>query len=73
MKDKNAINVGKLMHKYCKLKVSPAAVKELSGRILDKLYDMAPKIDEIAKSHGRKTIRDEDVIEFFSVLGNNVM
>ena len=37
----NVVNVNKLMHEYSKLRVSPEASKELSGRIIDKLYDMA--------------------------------
>ncbi len=73
MKDKNVINVGNLMRKYCKLKVSPVAVKEISGRIVDKLYDLSPDLDRIAKSHGRKTIMEEDAIELFSVLGRDVI
>lgn len=69
----NMINVNKLMHNYCKLKVSPVAVKELSGRIVDKLYDMAPDLDKIAKRHSRKTIMVEDVIEFFGYIENDVI
>ena len=56
-----------------KLRVSPEAVKELSGRIKDKLYDIAPELDKIALKHGRKTIMEEDVIELFSFVENDVL
>lgn len=72
MKDKNAINVGKLMREYSELNVSPKAVEELSGRILDRIFDISPYFDKIAKSHDRKTVMEEDVVEFFGVYGRNV-
>ena len=61
------------MHEYCNLKISPLVVKEISGRIIDKLYDIAPDLDKIAKTHDRKTIMEEDVVEFFSVYGSDVV
>ena len=76
MKSKNngtVVNVNKLMHEYSKLSVSPKAVKELSGRIVDKLYDMAPDLDKIAKTHGRKTIMEEDVIELLGFIEQDVI
>ncbi|MCK5260793.1 MAG: hypothetical protein KAJ44_01260 [Thermoplasmatales archaeon] len=69
----NVVNVNKLMHEYSKLNVSPRAVKELSGRIIDKLYDMAPDLDKIAKSHGRKTVMEEDVIELLGFVEQDVI
>ena len=72
MTNKNVINVNRLIHEYCKLKVSPGAVKEISGRIIDKLHDMAPDLDKIAKRHGRKTVMEEDVIEFFGYIEKDV-
>ena len=69
----NVVNVNKLMHEYSKLNVSPKAVKEISGRIIDKLYDMAPDLDKIAKSHGRKTIMEEDVIELLGFIEKDVI
>jgi len=72
MKDKNVVNVGKLMHEYSELNVSPRAVEELSKRIVDKMYDVVPDFDKIAKSHDRKTIMEEDIIEFFSIYGRDI-
>jgi len=69
----NVVNVNKLMHEYSKLRVSPEASKELSGRFIDKLYDMAPDLDKIAKSHDRKTIMEEDVIELLSLVEQDVI
>jgi len=34
---------------------------------------MAPELDKIAENHNRKTIREEDAIEFFSILGSDVV
>jgi len=73
MNNGNVVNVNKLMHEYSKLRVSPEASKELSGRIIDELYDMAPDLDRIAKSHGRKTIMEEDVIELLGFIGQDVI
>ena len=69
----NVVNVNKLMHQYCKLRISPEAIKELSGRIVDKLYDIAPDLDRIAKSHGRKTVMEEDVIELLGFVEQDVL
>ena len=69
----NVVNVNKLLHEYSKLNVSPKAVRELSGRIVDKLYDIAPDLDRIAKSHGRKTIMEEDVIELLGFIEKSVI
>ena len=69
----NVVNVNKLMHSYSKLRASPEAVKELSGRIVDKLYDIAPDLDKIARSYGRKTIMEEDVIELLGFVEKDVI
>ncbi len=69
----NIVNVNKLMHEYSKLRVSPEAIKELSSRIVDKLYDIAPELDKIAEKHGRKTIMEQDVIELFSFVDQDVI
>ena len=69
----NVVNVNKLMHEYSKFRVSPEAIKELSGRIIDKLYDMAPDLDKIAKSHDRRTIMEEDVIDLLSLVEQDVI
>jgi len=69
----NVVNVNKLMHEYSKLNVSPRAIKELSGRIIDKLYDIAPDLDKIAKSHNRRTVMEEDVIELLSLVEQDVI
>ena len=69
----NVVNINKLMHKYSKIRVSPEAVKELSGRMIDKLYDIAPDLERIAKSHGRKTVMEEDVIELLGFVEETVI
>ena len=69
----NVVNVGKLLHEYSKLNVSPKAVKELSGRIVDKLYDLAPDLDKIAMSHSRKTVMEEDIIELLGFVEKDVL
>ena len=69
----NVVNVNKLMHEYCSSNISPKAVKELSGRIIDKLYDLAPEFDKTANKHGRKTVMEEDVIEALSSVDNEVI
>ena len=69
----NVVNVNKLIHEYCKLRVSPDAIRELSGRIVDKLYDMAPDLDRIARSHKRQTVMEQDVIELLSIVEKDVI
>jgi histone H3/H4 len=61
------------MHEYCSSNISPKAVKELSGRIIDKLYDLAPEFDKTAKKHGRKTVMEEDVIEALGFADQDVI
>jgi histone H3/H4 len=69
----NVVNVNKLLHEYCDLRVSPEAVKELSIRIIDKLYDIASELDKIAQKYGRKTVMEQDVIELLSFIDNDVL
>lgn len=69
----NVVNVNKLMHEYCKLKVSPDAVKEFSSRVVDKLHDIAPDLDKIAKKYDRKTVMENDVIELFGSIDMDVV
>ena len=69
----NVVNVNNLMHEYCSSNISPKAVKELSGRIIDKLYDLAPEFDKTAKKHGRKTVMEEDVIEALGFADQDVI
>jgi len=71
--NRNVVNVHKLMHNNSKLRISPEAITELSSRIVDKLYDLAPEFDENALKHGRKTIFDEDIIEVLGHIGNNIL
>ena len=73
MNNGNVVNVSKLLHEYCKSNVSPGAVNELSGRIVDKLYDIAPDLDKIAKSHDRKTVMEPDVIELLGFVEKDVL
>lgn len=69
----NVVNVSKLMHEFSDLRISSEAVKEISGRIKDKLYDIAPELDKIAQKHGRKTIKEQDIIEVLSFIENDVI
>jgi histone H3/H4 len=80
----NVINVNKLVHenaithnneKYArkeKFQVSPAAIYEYVSRIIDHITDNTPYIAEIAQKHGRKTIMEQDVIEFFGFVESEV-
>jgi histone H3/H4 len=69
----NVVNINKLLHEYCKCKISPKAVEEIKGRIIDKLYDNAVLLDDMAVKHGRKTIMEEDAIEVFGIVGRTVI
>lgn len=69
----NIININKLMHSNTKLNVSPGAVRELSGRIVDKLHDLAPELDKIAIRHDRKTVMENDVIELFGYINVEIL
>ena len=69
----NVVNVNKLMHENSTIRISSEAIKELSGRIKDKLYDLTPILEEIAQKHGRKTIYENDVIEALSYLDLDVI
>lgn len=69
----NIINMSKLFKENTNLHVSPAAVKEYISRIIDGVEDNVPEIEKITKKHGRKTIYEEDIIEFFGIVGNSVL
>lgn len=70
----NTINIGKILRSNTKLNVSPDAVKELVSYIKANLESKAiPRLEEITKSHKRKTIFAEDVIELFSRKDNGVI
>lgn len=73
MNNGNVVNVSKLLHEYCDLRVSPEAIVEISGRIVDKLYDIAPDLDKIAKSKGRKTVMEPDVIELLGFVEKDIL
>ena len=53
--------------------VSPGAVKEFSGRIVDRIVDFTPELCNIAKKHNRKTIMEDDVIELFGYVGRDAV
>lgn len=57
------------MHEYCSSNISSKVIKQLSGRISNRLYDIALELDETAKKHGRKTIMKEDIIEVLDFTG----
>jgi histone H3/H4 len=54
-------------------RVSPSAVKELVGRI-DSWFEMNMKgLCDVAKSHGRKTVMEDDITEFFGFQRNGFL
>jgi len=67
----NVLNVGKIVRSYSgDFRVSPGAVKELVGR-LDLWFEINTKeLCKVSRSHGRKTVMEDDVVEFFSVKDN---
>lgn len=64
----NTINIGLLMREYAldEYRVSPAAVHELVGRVEMWLEMNMPGLCGVAKGHGRCTVGESDVVEFFS-------
>ena len=63
----NVCNIGNLLRAHSgKYRVSPSAVSEMVGRV-ELWFEMNTKaVCEVAKSHGRHTISEDDVVEFFS-------
>ena len=72
LKNKNMINVGKIMRENTKLRVSPSAVQEYLSRIVEHIEQNMPGIEKICIRKKRKTITDEDIIEFFSYIGSSI-
>ena len=72
LKNKNMINVGKIMRENTKLRVSPSAVQEYLSRIVEHIEQNMPEIEKICIRKKRKTITDEDIIEFFSYIGSSI-
>jgi len=62
---KEAINVGKLIRQQCKFNVSKQAVQEYIDRIKVGIEINIPQIEKIAKNKGKKTVQEDDVLEFF--------
>jgi histone H3/H4 len=51
-------------------RISPGAVQEMISRF-DMWFELnMNELCKIAQSHGRKTILEDDVVEFFSVMKN---
>ena len=67
-KKSNVVNVGALMRSFSDgFRVSPGAVCEMIGRI-DLWFELNTKeLCGVAESHGRHTISEDDVTEFFSL------
>ena len=68
----SVFNVGKTMRGYSgkKYRVSPGAVHEMISR-LDLWFETNMKeVCRVSKSHGRRTIMEDDVTEFFSMKKN---
>jgi histone H3/H4 len=70
----NVLNVGKVVRSYSgDFRVSPGAVHELVSR-LDLWFELNMKeLCKVSRGHGRKTVMEDDVVEFFSVRNNEVL
>ena len=71
----NVINIGLLMREYAldEYRVSPGAVHEMIDRIDMWLESHMMGLCEVAKGHGRCTVGESDVVEFFSVSKNGFL
>jgi len=68
------VNVGKLFRTAARpFYVQPRAVQEYISRVVDHIEDNVFVIKRIAEGHGRKTIYEDDVIQFFSIVGHEVV
>ena len=64
----NVLNVGLYMRSYSDgFRVSPAAVHEMISRMNLWLETHMKDLCGVAESHGRHTVGEDDVTEFFSV------
>lgn len=73
MKVSNTLNVGKIMRLNSgRYNVSPTAVFEMKDRIEMFLERNMPYIVKRTESHERKTVNDDDIVEFFSFIGNDI-
>ena len=70
----NVVNVGKVLRSYSgSYRVSPGAVREMISR-LDLWFELNTKgVCKVSGSHGRKTIMEDDVVEFFSLRKNGFL
>lgn len=70
----NTLNIGKLLRSYSSsYRISPSAVKEMISR-LDMWFETNTKeVCKISKSHGRKTVMEDDITEFFSFRKNSFL
>jgi len=72
------VNVGRLMRENAvidgiRFRVSPDAVNEWVSRVVDRIIDFTPELCRIAKEDSRKTIMEQDVVAFFSIVGRDVL
>lgn len=69
----SVLNVGKTMRSFSGgYRVSPGAVHEMIDH-LDLWFETnMVEVCKVSKAHGRKTVMEEDVIEFFSITRNGV-
>ena len=74
MSSSNVLNIGKTVREYSgSFRVSPGAVHELVGR-LDLWFELNTKeLCRVTKSHGRSTVSESDVVEFFSLKKNEIL
>lgn len=70
----NVVNVGKVLRSYSgSYRVSPGAVREMISR-LDMWFEIHTKeMCGVSKHHGRKTVMEDDVVEFFSLTKNGFL
>lgn len=82
-KYEKTLNVNKIMHENAvieyktiedeKFQVSALAVHEYTTRVREHIQNYMPLICEITKKHGRKTVTDDDVVEFFGFVGRDII
>ena len=56
-----------------RLRVSPSAIQEYMGRVIDGVETNMPLISIIAKKHNRSTVFEDDITEFFGLKSSNVV
>jgi histone H3/H4 len=79
MVNKSVVNIGRLFRENAvspggrRLHVSSKAIEEWVSRVKDRIEDYVPEICRIAERNGRKTVRVEDVVSFFDIVGRDIV